>query len=77
MPAKGTTLRGLAVALVVLIRAEVPQVLIERLVARLLLRFEVSDVGSDEAEVLLTQLHSATDSTEAGASQSLVGADGG
>ena len=79
MPAKGTTrtLRGLAVALVVLVGAEVPQVLIESLVARLLLRFEVSDVGSDEAEVLLTQLHSATDSTEASACQRLVAGDGG
>ena len=70
----GSALR-LAVLLVVLVGAEVPEVLVERLVARLLLRLEVSDVGGDEAEVLLTQLHSAADCTETSACQGLVGGD--
>ena len=62
---------ALIIALIILIRAEVPEVLLDGLVARLLLRFEVGYVGRDEAEVLLTQLHSAADSTKASACQGL------
>ena len=80
MPAKGKLprlLRGLALLSIVLVGAEVPEVLVEGLVTRLLLRLEVSHVGSNDRKVLLTQLHSATDSTEASASQRLVAGDGG
>ena len=76
MPAKGKLPRGLALS-IVLVGAEVPEVLVQGLVARLLLRFEVSHVGSNDREVLLTQLHRATDSTEASACQRLVAGDGG
>ena len=64
--------RGLTILTIILVSTKMPQVLEQRLVARLLLRLEVSDVGGDEAQVLLTQLHSSADCTEASASQGLV-----
>ena len=77
MPAKGKLPRGLALLSIVLVSAEVPEVLVEGLVTRLFLRFEVSNVGSNDREVLLAQLHSATDSAEASACQRLITGDGG
>ena len=67
---------ALALSLVVLVGADVPEVLLQGLVAGLLLCVEGCRVGRDGREVLLTLLHGATDSAEAGTCQGLVGADG-
>ena len=63
---------ALTIRLVILIGAEVPQILEQRLVAGLLLRLEVSHVGGYDAEVLLARLNGCTDSTKTSACQGLV-----
>ena len=67
------SIRATALALsIVLVRADVPEVLTEGLVARLLLGVERCGVRGDRAQVLLTLLHGTTDSAEACACQGLV-----
>ena len=67
----------LAVLLVVLLCAEVPEVGVKRFVTCFLLRAEVGDVGGDIREVSAASLNGAADSRKAVADQDLVRGDGG
>ena len=67
---------ALTIGLIIFVSTQVPQILIQRLVAGVLLRFEVGDIRGDEAQILLARLNGCADGTETSASKRFVGADG-
>ena len=67
---------ALTIGLIIFVSTQVPQILIQRLVAGVLLCLEVGDIGCYDAQVFLTLLHGCADGTETSAGERFVGADG-
>ena len=65
----------LPVLLVILLRTQMPQILVDSLVARLFLRPEVCDVRGYLAQVTAASLNSATDSRKAVTDELLIAGD--